>query len=55
MYELTDTTTFKLRKISPSLWKVFELTYTSLKTHAINWIEGGCRRAESHLRLILII
>ena len=40
MYELIDSTTFKLRKISPNLWQVFELTYAALKTHAINWIEG---------------
>lgn len=40
VYELIDSTTFKLRTISPSLWKIFELTYQALKTHAINWIEG---------------
>jgi hypothetical protein len=40
MYDLIDSTTFKLRRISPNLWKIFELTYQALKTHAINWIEG---------------
>lgn len=40
MYELIDSTTFKLRRISPDLWPIFELTYQALKTHAINWIEG---------------
>ena len=40
VYELIDSTTFKLRTISPSLWQIFELTYQALKTHAINWIEG---------------
>ena len=42
MYELIDSTTFKLRRISPNLWQIFELTYQALKTHAINWIEGQC-------------
>ena len=41
-YELVDSTTFKLRRISPNLWQIFELTYKALKTHAINWIEGQC-------------
>jgi hypothetical protein len=40
VYELIDSTTFKLRTISPNLWQIFELTYQALKTHAINWIEG---------------
>ena len=40
VYELIDSTTFKLRRISPNLWQIFELTYKALKTHAINWIEG---------------
>lgn len=39
VYELIDSTTFKLRKISPNLWQIYELTYKALKTHAINWIE----------------
>lgn len=42
VYELIDSTTFKLRRISPNLWQIFELTYKALKTHAINWIEGQC-------------
>lgn len=42
VYELIDSTTFKLRRINPPLWKIFELTYQALKTHAINWIEGRC-------------
>lgn len=51
-YELIDSTTFKLRRISPNLWQIFELTYKALKTHAINWIEGQCDMPVSLSQLI---
>ena len=40
MYELVDSLTFKLRSIAPSMWPVFELTYTLFKHEAVDFLEG---------------
>ena len=40
MYELVDVLTYKLRTIAPSMWPVFELTYTLFKHEAIDFLEG---------------
>lgn len=40
MYELTDSLTFKLRSISPTMWPVFELTYKMFKAEAVDFLEG---------------
>lgn len=40
MYELVDSLTYKLRSISPSMWPVFELTYTLFKHEAVDFLEG---------------
>lgn len=42
MYELVDSLTFKLRSIAPSMWPVFELTYTLFKREAVDFLEGKC-------------
>ena len=40
MYELVDSMTYKLRSIAPSMWPVFELTYTLFKHEAVDFLEG---------------
>ena len=40
MYELVDSLTYKLRSISPSMWPVFELTYSLFKHEAVDFLEG---------------
>lgn len=39
VYELVDSLTFKLRAISPSMWKVFEITCELFKGEAIDYLE----------------
>ncbi|KAL5482877.1 NMD5 [Sanghuangporus weigelae] len=39
MYELVDALTFNMRRISPAMWTVFELTYKLFKTDAIDFLE----------------
>ena len=41
MYELVDSLTYKLRAIAPSMWPVFELTYTLFKREAVDFLEGA--------------
>ena len=41
MYELCDALTFNMRRISPAMWTVFELTYKLFKTDAIDFLEGN--------------
>ena len=41
MYELVDSLTYKLRSIAPSMWPVFELTYTLFKHEAVDFLEGA--------------
>ena len=41
MYELVDSLTYKLRAIAPSMWPVFELTYTLFKHEAVDFLEGS--------------
>lgn len=53
MYDLVDSLTFKLRRISPSMWQVFELTYKALQSHAINWMEGQFLPSNYYRYLIL--
>ena len=40
MYDLVDSLTFKLRRISPNMWPVFELTYKTFKAEAIDFLDG---------------
>lgn len=40
MYDLVDSLTFKLRRISPNMWPVFELTYKMFKAEAIDFLDG---------------
>jgi hypothetical protein len=40
VYELVDSLTFKLRSIAPSMWPVFELTYTLFKNEAVDFLDG---------------
>lgn len=39
MYDLVDNLTFKLRRISPSMWPIFELTYKLFKSDAIDFLD----------------
>ncbi|EJC98943.1 ARM repeat-containing protein [Fomitiporia mediterranea MF3/22] len=39
MYDLVDALTFNLRRISPAMWTVFELTYKLFKSDAIDFLE----------------
>ncbi|KAJ3496053.1 hypothetical protein NMY22_g19860 [Coprinellus aureogranulatus] len=39
VYELTDSLTFHSRSISPSMWRIFELTYQVFKTVAVDFLE----------------
>ncbi|KAH8109328.1 ARM repeat-containing protein [Phellopilus nigrolimitatus] len=39
MYDLVDALTFNMRRISPGMWQVFELTYKIFKTDAIDFLE----------------
>ncbi|THH06885.1 hypothetical protein EW145_g3782 [Phellinidium pouzarii] len=39
MYDLVDALTFNMRRISPAMWQVFELTYKLFKTDAIDFLE----------------
>jgi hypothetical protein len=39
MYDLVDNLTFKLRRISPTMWPVFELTYKLFKSDAIDFLD----------------
>ncbi|TDL17754.1 ARM repeat-containing protein [Rickenella mellea] len=39
MYDLVDSLTFSLRRISPNMWPIFELTYKLFKSDAIDFIE----------------
>ncbi|KAF9527513.1 armadillo-type protein [Crepidotus variabilis] len=39
MYEIVDMLTYKLRRISPSMWPVFELTYKLFKHDAVDFLE----------------
>lgn len=41
MYELVDSLTYKLRSIAPSMWSIFELTYTLFKHEAVDFLEGS--------------
>ena len=43
MYDLVDSLTFKLRRISPNMWPVFELTYKLFKTEAVDFLDGAAR------------
>lgn len=43
MYDLVDNLTFKLRRISPSMWPIFELTYKLFKSDAIDFLDGEAR------------
>ena len=40
VYELVDSLTYKLRRISPGMWPVFEATYRLFKSDAIDFLEG---------------
>ena len=40
VYELSDSLTFHSRAIAPSMWRVFELTYSAFKTDAVDFLEG---------------
>lgn len=40
VYELTDSLTFHSRAIAPSMWRIFELTYSAFKTDAVDFLEG---------------
>lgn len=40
MYDLVDALTFNMRRISPAMWTVFELTYKLFKTDAVDFLEG---------------
>lgn len=40
MYDLVDALTFDMRRITPEMWNVFELTYKLFKTDAIDFLEG---------------
>lgn len=40
MYDLVDSLTYKSRRISPSMWPVFELTYQLFKAEAIDFLDG---------------
>ncbi|RXW25385.1 hypothetical protein EST38_g469 [Candolleomyces aberdarensis] len=39
VYELSDSLTFHSRSIAPSMWRVFELTYSAFKTDAVDFLE----------------
>ncbi|KAH6912647.1 armadillo-type protein [Coprinopsis sp. MPI-PUGE-AT-0042] len=39
MYELTDSLTYRLKTVSPSMWRVFELTYAVFKGEAVDFLE----------------
>ncbi|TFK52379.1 ARM repeat-containing protein [Heliocybe sulcata] len=39
MYDLVDSLTFKLRSISPNMWRVFELTYQVFKSEAVDFLD----------------
>ncbi|KIY65274.1 ARM repeat-containing protein [Cylindrobasidium torrendii FP15055 ss-10] len=39
VYELVDSLTFKLRAISPNMWRVFELTHSMFKSEAIDYLD----------------
>ena len=41
MYDLVDALTFDMRRITPEMWNVFELTYKLFKTDAIDFLEGN--------------
>lgn len=41
MYDLIDALTFNMRRISPAMWAVFELTYKLFTSDAIDFLEGG--------------
>lgn len=40
VYDLVDSLTFKLRRISPNMWRVYELTYALFKAEAVDFLEG---------------
>lgn len=40
IYELVDSLTYKLRRISPGMWPVFEASYRLFKSDAIDFLEG---------------
>ena len=48
MYELVDSLTYRLKAISPSMWRVFELTYAIFKGEAVDFLEGGVSLAILH-------
>lgn len=52
MYELVDSLTYKLRSVSPSMWRVFELTYTLFKGDAVDFLEGVLVLFLSHKLII---
>ena len=40
VYDLVDALTFNMRRVSPAMWRVFELTHTLFKSDAINFLDG---------------
>ena len=41
--DIVDSLTFNLKRISPSMWPVFELIYKAFKSDAIDFLDGVCR------------
>lgn len=39
MYDLIDSLTFKLQRISPTMWPIYELTYKLFKADAVDFLE----------------
>lgn len=42
MYDLIDNLTFKLQRIAPNMWPIFEITYKLFKADAVDFLEGAC-------------
>ena len=42
VYDLADSLTFSLRRISPCMWPIYELTYKLFKSDAVDFLEGKC-------------
>lgn len=40
MYDLVDSLTFNLRRVSAQLWPIFEMTYKLFKSDAIDFLDG---------------